>query len=136
MLWPRNGGASSLRRLRWSTPSSANTDPRPKILLRLGRTLIRSSVLARNTCLNKVGSATTTLRPKKGTLMAKTDPWRLAAFRKNRRRNPAGRTPCTGLGRRTTGGCLPGVGGAFASTGAALVIGESLQPVPWYYRVP
>ena len=36
MLWPWNGGASSLRRLRCSAPSSANTEPGPKIRTEVG----------------------------------------------------------------------------------------------------
>ena len=50
------------------SPSSAKTEPGPKILLRLGLTLIRSSVLAMNTCRISAGSETTTVRPKNGTL--------------------------------------------------------------------
>src|ERR1044072_4895775 len=107
MLWPWNGGASSLRRLRWSAPSSANTEPGPKILLRLGFTLGRSSVLARNTCRSSAGSETTTLRPKNGTLISKTAPKRLTPFRMAHRRKPANRTPRTGRGRRTAGGRFP-----------------------------
>ena len=104
MLCPWNGGASNLRRARCSLPSSAKTEPGPKIRLRLGWTLIRSSVLARNTCRASAGSETTTLRPKNGTLMTKTEPCRFAALRRNRRRKPAKRTIWTGFGRRTAGG--------------------------------
>src|SRR6476660_5142660 len=135
MLWPWNGGASSLRRARCSLPSSAKTDPGPKIRLRFGCTLIRSSVLARNTCRTNAGPATTTLRPKNGTLMANTGPKRFTAYRKNERRNPAIRTIWTGIGRRTAGGILPGVVGAFVSADTAVsVTGESLPAVSLVLR--
>src|SRR6476661_4476709 len=135
MLWPWNGGASSLRRARCSLPSSAKTEPGPKILLRFGFTLIRSSVLARNTCRASAGSEMTTLRPKNGTLIANTEPYRFPAYRKNRRRNPAIRTIWTGLGRRTAGGIPPGVVGGFVSTVTAVsVIGESLPAVSLVLR--
>ena len=135
MLWPWNGGASSLRRARCSLPSSANTEPGPKIRLRFGCTLIRSSVLARNTCRANAGSETTTLRPKNGTLMANTGPKRFTAYCKNERRNPDMRTIWIGLGRRTAGGILPGVVGAFVPAGTAVsVTGESLPAVSLVLR--
>src|SRR6478672_12894615 len=135
MLWPWNGGASSLRRARCSLPSSAKTDPGPKIRLRFGCTLISSSVLARNTCRTNAGSETTTLRPKNGTLMANTGPKRFTAYRKNERRNPAMRTIWTGLGRRTAGGILSRVVGAFVSADTAVsVTGESLPAVSLVLR--
>ena len=49
--------------------------------------------------------------------MANTGPKRFTAYRKNERRNPDMRTIWTGLGRRTAGGILPGVVGAFVSSG-------------------
>ena len=135
MLWPWNGGASSLRRARCSLPSSAKTDPGPKIRLRFGCTFIRSSVLARNTCRANAGSETTTLRPKNGTLMANTGPKRFTAYCKNERRNPDMRTIWIGLGRRTAGGILPGVVGAFVPAGTAVsVTGESLPAVSLVLR--
>src|SRR6476619_3689159 len=136
MLWPWNGGASSLRRARCSLPSSAKTDPGPKIRLRFGCTLISSSVLARNTCRTNAGSETTTLRPKNGTLMANTGPKRFTAYRKNERRKPdSSSRPWTRFGKRMIGGILPGVVGAFVSTVTAVsVIGESLPAVSLVLR--
>ncbi|CFS20379.1 Uncharacterised protein [Mycobacterium tuberculosis] len=63
MLLPWKGGASSRRRRRWSSPSSANTEPEPNIRLRLGWMLPSSSGLLVKTCLASCGSATTTTRP-------------------------------------------------------------------------
>ena len=74
MLLPWKGGVSNLRRLRWSAPSSAKTEPAPSIRLRLGWMLPTSSVLAVNSCLASCGSATITVWPNTGMFIVNTLP--------------------------------------------------------------
>src|SRR5215216_222038 len=119
-------------------PSTANTEPGPKMRLRFGWTFIKSSVLARNTCRTNAGSDITTVRPKNGTLIVNTGPYRAIAFRIIQRRNPAKATPWMALGNGTAGGCLsvPGIVEISVLTTAASVIGNHSQPLAWYHHVP
>src|SRR6476660_1941514 len=67
--------------------------------------------------------------------MANTGPKRFTAYCKNERRNPDMSTIWIGLGRRTAGGILPGVVGAFVPAGTAVsVTGESLPAVSLVLR--
>src|ERR1700738_1237916 len=74
--------------------------------------LIRSSVLAVNTCLTSAGSPTMTVRPKTGMLIVNPCPERRAASRSTPTRAAAKPTPWITFGRGTTGG-------SFAATSTA-----------------
>ena len=95
----------------------------PEQIAEIRCTLFNCSLLAVHTDLTRVGSETTTDRPKIGTLISYTWPCRLIQFRIASRRKKANPTPCTSLGRRTGGGLnLFGVDVAHGSTMAESVM--------------
>ena len=71
---PWNGGTSSLRCLRCSSPASANSDPEPSTRPRFWSRLSTVSAPVVNSCLISPGSLITTARPKIGTLTVKASP--------------------------------------------------------------
>src|SRR5581483_10131503 len=106
MLLPWNGGASSLRRCRCWSKSSANTEPDPSSRLRLGWMLPSTSGLLVKTCLASLGLVTTTMRPYSGTLSMKTSPCRRAIRCTTHRREIQNAVPCKAFGTRDAGGNL------------------------------
>src|SRR6516225_5390323 len=127
MLLPWNGGASSRRRWRWASRSSAKTEPEPSRRLRLGWMLPSSSGLVVNICLASCGSQTTTIRPYIGRLSMKTSPWRRASRLIIRRRDVAKPMAWNNFGNRVAGGNLTAgaVDGAVATSLMALMLPTS-----------
>src|SRR5271156_944779 len=104
MLLPWKGGASSRRRCRCSSLSSANTDPDPSSRLRLGWMFPSTSGLVVKICLANCGLATTTMEPYTGTLSRKMSPWRRAICCTIHRREIQNAAPCNAFGSCDAGG--------------------------------
>jgi hypothetical protein len=78
---PWNGGTSSLRCLRCSSPVSAKNEPSPSTRPRFGSMFSARSGLVVNNCLISAGSLITTARPKIGMLTVKASPYRSRIWR-------------------------------------------------------
>jgi hypothetical protein len=125
---PWNGGTSSLRWARCSSPFNANIEPGPRIRPRFGSMFSAMSGLVWNSCLISAGSLITSDLPKTGALIMKESPNRSRSLRIPRWGWAIAKTVCTNRG-------VVGPGGSLMSPHFA-ELAERTSNTAWYATVP